>query len=790
MFGIGYVNKKVEPCTKDLLYEAINSKSVADTCALIKRMVNKMEQSTDLKSRKWCEMRIAQAKKTLPVITPLAYFKDNRRCVGNAIQSGLNMLDIDHVDDPRGLWENIKGKCTAEVLVVHVTPSTRGLRIIFRQPDKSIEEAQADLARELGVTYDGVTKDLARCSFLVPRDYFIVLEEEKLFGAPLPRPLPQMGGEVANGATLPQSVPQMGAPLPRPLPQMGAPLPRPLPQMGGETDVPLPQSVPQMGGETVSFPSAFKNIPYSDIIELLLTHAGYDVTPTEGERNNALYMLARNLRYVCDFDTQFIISVLPDWGLAPAEIKSTVESAIKSVRMATMPNVLTQIIQNAQRRAEIQNAEMFRTAFDYNVSEEGLIGEFVKNQPTYLKNAAYLTAMTCFGTLLTRLRGYGPDGRVLAPNFMLTVSAPQATGKSFMKRIMNQILEPIKEEDETQRKKMAEIEKENRRNRDKEDYEEKEFEGVIRLLPTNTSNRVLLERMDKAKGQHLMIFAEEIDSITKSEKSGKWSEKSDIYRLAYDNSEWGQDYASENSYHAVVPLYLNLMFSGTPAAVSRFFNDIENGLITRFMFCNLPDTFGQKRPKIGIMDEDTRKRISEKVHTLYKRMQNVGTEDGLHWMDTTKMCEDADEYYDEVQRRMYLCNQDDVCRDLARRRYCNYVVTMMMVETYLNDGVYTESIRDRVIAVVNLITEQLIANYGDEINKSLNDSVERQQVSKARSKRFDVLEQLPDRFTSQEYREALVECGGASTSCGTYLKRLVAGGVVKLVEYGIYEKVV
>lgn len=763
VFGIGYINRKVEPCTKALLSQAIDSKNVADTCALIKRMVEKMEQTTDEKSRKWCETRISQAKKTLPCITPMAYFKDNRRSVNNAIPSGLNMLDIDHVDDPRKLWEEVKQKCSVEVLAVHVTPSTRGLRIIFRQPEgKTIEQAQAELSRGLGVTFDGVTKDLARCSFLVPRDYFIFLDEENLFFPPsLPEgeeksPLsPPEGGEVSNTIVTDET---------------------------NKNSSPLGRS----GG--APFPTDFKGVQYSEIIGLLLSHAGYDVSPTAGERNNALYMLARNLRYVCDFDAQFVASVIPDWGLAPAEVNATIESAIKSVRMASMPKVLNEIIQNLQRRLEVQNAELYKTAFDYNVSEEGLIGEFVKNQPTYLKNAAYLTAMTCFGTLLTRLRGYGPDGRVLAPNFMLTVSAPQATGKSFMKRIMTQILEPIKEEDDAQRKRMTEIEKENRRNKDKEGYEEKEFDGAIRILPTNTSNRVLLERMDKANGQHLMIFAEEIDSITKAEKSGKWSEKSDIYRLAYDNSEWGQDYASENSYHAVVPLYLNLMFSGTPAAVNRFFNDIENGLITRFMFVDLPDTFGQKRPKIVRVDEETRKRISDQVHTLYKRMQNPGTEDGLFWIDTTKMCEDADKYYDEVQRRMYLCNQDDVCRDLARRRYCNYVVTMMMVETYLNDGVYTESIRDRVIAVVNLITEQLIANYGDEINKSLNDSVERQQVSKARSKRLDVLEQLPDQFTAQEYREALLAIGGAGSSCGTYLKRLSAGGVIEIIDRGIYKK--
>lgn len=759
MFGIGTITGKIEPCTKELFYEKINSKGVADTCALIARMEKKHEETTDEKQRKWCETRISQAKRILPVITPMATFKDNRRSVKNAIPSGLNMLDIDHVDDPRALWESHRLDGQFTIALVHVTPSTHGLRIIFVQPEgMTIEEAQSAMAKSLNVYYDACTKDLARCSFLVPKDYILYINEEVLFNhnrttqRPIPTP-PQDEGEE-------QSTPQ------------------PVEKIRGG-----------LGADGASFPTAFKNVPYSEIIECLLAHAGYDTTPTAGERNNALYMLARNMRYICDFDASFVISTLPDWGLPASEVRNTVESAIKSVRMASVPKIVQEVVAKAQRRHERQEAEIYNTAFEYKVNEGGIIGEFVKNQPEYLRNAAYLASLACFGTLLTRLRGYGPDGSVLAPNFMLCISAPQASGKSFMKRIAEQILAPIKAEDTKQRKRMAEIEKENRRNRDKEDYEEKEFEGTIRLLPSNTSNRILLERMDKASGQHLMIIAEEIDSITKAEKSGRWSEKSDIYRLAYDNSEWGQDYASENSYHAIVKLYLNLMFSGTPAAVNRFFNDIENGLITRFLFIDLPDTYGQKRPKIKYMDEETRKRIDERLHTLYERMQNTGTEDGLIWINTTKMVEDALELYDEKQRYMYLTNQDAVCRDLARRRYCNYVVTMMMVETYLNDGVYTEEIRDRVIAIVNLCTEQLIANYGEEINKSLYESVDKQEDAKRSSVKVDVLSSLPDVFTAAEYREALSQCGGSPASSTQYLRRMVRGHIIENMERGIYKKV-
>ena len=44
---------------------------------------------------------------------------------------------------------------------------------------------------------------------------------------------------------------------------------------------------------------------------------------------------------------------------------------------------------------------------------------------------------------------------------------------------------------------------------------------------------------------------------------------------------------------------------------------------------------------------------------------------------------------------------------------------MMMIETYLNGGVYTEEIRDRVIGMIDYCTEQILALHGDAINRSL-----------------------------------------------------------------------
>lgn len=144
MFGIGYVNKEIKQCSPEALAAALDDARVRETCYVIEKMVKAKEATTDEKKIKWCNDRIGQAKRSLPCITPMAWFKGNKRAVKNAVPSGLNMIDIDHIDNPREMWEKVREKVVeaVKVALVHVTPSTRGLRIIFEQPDLlTIEEA-------------------------------------------------------------------------------------------------------------------------------------------------------------------------------------------------------------------------------------------------------------------------------------------------------------------------------------------------------------------------------------------------------------------------------------------------------------------------------------------------------------------------------------------------------------------------------------------------------------------------------------------------------------------------
>ena len=120
-------------------------------------------------------------------------------------------------------------------------------------------------------------------------------------------------------------------------------------------------------------------------------------------------------------------------------------------------------------------------------------------------------------------------------------------------------------------------------------------DGIIRYLPATISVTKLLMRMQSARGLHCFAFAEEIDTVKKAYSRG-FSNLSEMLRVSFDNEEYGQDYASDNSFSGNVRLYYNTLFSGTPKAMCRFYPDVEDGLVSRVLFVTLPDQFGKPMP--------------------------------------------------------------------------------------------------------------------------------------------------------------------------------------------------
>ena len=181
------------PCTEDIWNEIIDRPAVKNICDQIAALD---PEAPDFNDRKQA------LKRRLPIIIPHARaFTNNKRVSADAIPSGLAMLDVDHVENPREWWNNIISSFSAKsasplsdelvasslrrhgIVLVAITASGHGIRIIGERLEReSIEAAQLRMATALNITeYDAVTKDLARASYVVPRDYILWIYAAGLF---------------------------------------------------------------------------------------------------------------------------------------------------------------------------------------------------------------------------------------------------------------------------------------------------------------------------------------------------------------------------------------------------------------------------------------------------------------------------------------------------------------------------------------------------------------------------------------------------------------------------------
>ena len=167
-----------KPCTIEIFNGLIDSPKVINICAAIAKLDPAAEDYNDRKQA---------LKKRLPIIIPhAANFKNGKRISADAIPSGLAMLDVDHVTEPRAWFEGLQREVLIEnkIYLIAITASGQGLRVIgARQSGETIEAAQMRMAGALGIQeYDAVTKDLARASYVVPREYILWVQRAGVEG--------------------------------------------------------------------------------------------------------------------------------------------------------------------------------------------------------------------------------------------------------------------------------------------------------------------------------------------------------------------------------------------------------------------------------------------------------------------------------------------------------------------------------------------------------------------------------------------------------------------------------
>ena len=230
-----------------------------------------------------------------------------------------------------------------------------------------------------------------------------------------------------------------------------------------------------------------------------------------------------------------------------------------------------------------------------------IIREVVSNAPLNRKLPSFVACLAPLCALATRIRlNYYYDGqRQSALLLQVIIEAPQSSGKQFAADIERLLMDhTLKAHDQEQRR-LEQKYRERRRNRGQNEKMEDEPKTTIRVIPATISKTVLVKRADfyeRNLGDVLTfwMFAEELAQVTDAGKQG-YSNLRTIMRTAYDfGSRFGMDFASDNSYSAIVDINICSMFCATPSALDDYMDKkaVEGGNITRTVLCQLEDQIG------------------------------------------------------------------------------------------------------------------------------------------------------------------------------------------------------
>lgn len=277
-----------------------------------------------------------------------------------------------------------------------------------------------------------------------------------------------------------------------------------------------------------------------------------------------------------------------------------------------------------------------------------IIREIVSNAPCSRKVPSFIASLAPLCALASRIRVkyYHDTTRMHSLLLQVVIEGAQSCGKSFAADIEGLIMnDTLKARDKEQRRLEQEYREKKKRRKANEKLEE-EPRTTIRVIPPTISKTVLTKRADfyeRILGDTLTfwMFAEELAQVTDAGKQG-YSNLRTIMRTAYDlGSLFGIDYASDNSYSAIVDINICSMFCATPAALDEYYDRkaIEGGNITRCIVCQLDDDV-ESDNEVFIPYSDSQLQSINAI--LEKMMQDTYTPEGqlqptkeidMSWLD-------------------------------------------------------------------------------------------------------------------------------------------------------------
>ncbi len=647
-----------------------------------------------------------ELKSQLPVWTAhCAEFKNNHRSAADAVKP-LKRLMFDF--DEKGHTEEIKRilleKSPYTVLLIEESVR-RGTHVLVELPDGvTPDEAQETMKNITGFEPDKAVKDVARCIYMVPMGHTHYVHA-RLFEP-----------EVRNDSR-------------------------------SEECVVRSEITPVI--QTPVFPAQFKGVPYSSIISEYWNRTGGE--PIRGERNKRLHQLAANLRAICENSENWLLEVMPTFGLSGQEMRTIIHSACKEpTKGSRMMDQIVNSLKGENFSEDIDEDEDKVQSSMFNVQSNKLpigLKESLIGVPKNMQMPVLCSVLPIAGAYADQVEVEYCDGNTQHLGLMSIILGEQASGKSVCKHAVDVWKRQFEEEDALARKREEEW-KERKKARKANETAPDDPHVLIRMTPVTVSCSTLLKRFKNANGHTLYSFGEELDTLRKTNGAGSWSSKYDIYRLAFDRGEWGQDYNSDQAESGVVRVAYNWSILGTYGAMRKCFksDNIENGLSSRILVAEMPDNSFSKMPRF-------KKRTKEDEAKIQEAVTKLRSYSGF--IDTPRLRRAIEQWVEE--KRVEAAKDIDHVKDTYRKRAAvigfRAGVIFHLLETSSNAQGNrmreSKACIDFALMMAEYCLESQIKVFGNDLQ---NQYVDARSECQRYGTNHSIFDQLPSTFTKDDLR--------------------------------------
>lgn len=509
-----------------------------------------------------------------------------------------------------------------KLLLLHLTPSGRGLRVVFRgNPEWDMVQNQLQFAKETGIAaslLDTAVKDFKRLSYIVPESYIYYINTDMLFGAP-GEPLKEY--KLNADTTTAREV--------------------------SSTNNNLLINILMTQDSTIEI--------NRELIDNYFNKHGYK--RRQGQRHNADLEFGRTLKYYNVPENEigeyyrYYVSKYASEGILegddPIETREGYDAVLwgynHNAAQDSEPEVCTTTPTNCAEHTSDAVAPFYHCSWqelEAKFNNTGFLVDelhkiklpksvFTTLKPIIEDEGKQMVAIPCFFSTYTTASTYMnhtsyitlPEGNEKRIALNTLISGVFASGKSNVEQVVRLWANRLKQMTLQFNKAHKQWEKDVKRaEKNGEDFDFTEPINPTLFMGGDITEAAIKHTLERSNGYRLLTYTSEVDSVGKNKSSFALSTATlrrlyDSENLDYSRAGNSQNKVGEwdNDQTHIVPGLANYIYCGTPVAIAKFvpMESAEDGTASRQILCEIEDVVFGKKPqdypfnhidKLGVID--------------------------------------------------------------------------------------------------------------------------------------------------------------------------------------------